>query len=523
MRWISSTKSTSPSFMPERIAARSPAWVMAGPLVSRSGAVISWAMIIASVVLPRPGGPESSTWSGTRPRPRAASRTSPSCSRTRCWPTTSARVRGRSAASTARSSPSASAAVSVRRCSASWAARWSVGSMSGLAQRAQGRAEQRRDLRVVAGLGRDRLDRGVGLLGGPAQAHQGLEHLVLPRRGRAGRRTGPDVTHGSAEPVLQLEDDPLRPLLADAGDPREGLGVVGGDGHAQLVGREAGQDGLRQLGADPGRGLHELEADLLVLIEEAEDGQRVLADDHARGQGGGLAGAQGGERAGGAHELEADATHVEHGAVERDGGNLAADERDHRDPPRDWPWAAARAASIRAWAPPRQMWVMASASASAASAGLGGESSRRMRVTIAVTCALSARPLPETAALTSLGVCKAIGSPRRAAATRAMPLAWAVPMIVLESERANTRSTATASGWYSSSQASMPFSIVTSRWAIGRSALVRTTLTSINVRGRPTVPSTTPRPQRVSPGSIPSTRTRSPSRHDDPNRCSYER
>ena len=84
---------------------------------------------------------------------------------------------------------------------------------------------------------------------------------------------------------------------------------------------------------------------------------------------------------------------------------------------------------MRAWAPPRQMWVMASASASAASAGLGGESSRRMRVTIAATCALSARPLPDTAALTSLGVCSAMGRPRRAAATRAMPLAWAVPMI----------------------------------------------------------------------------------------------
>ena len=52
--------------------------------VRRSGAFISCAMIIASVVLPSPGGPESSTWSGARPRPRAASRTSPSWSRTRC-------------------------------------------------------------------------------------------------------------------------------------------------------------------------------------------------------------------------------------------------------------------------------------------------------------------------------------------------------------------------------------------------------------------------------------------------------
>ena len=76
---------------------------------------ISWAMIIASVVLPSPGGPESRTWSEARPRRRAASSTSPSCSRTRRWPITSSRVRGRSAASTARSSPSASAVVSEAR------------------------------------------------------------------------------------------------------------------------------------------------------------------------------------------------------------------------------------------------------------------------------------------------------------------------------------------------------------------------------------------------------------------------
>jgi hypothetical protein len=49
------------------------------------------------------------------------------------------------------------------------------------------------------------------------------------------------------------------------------------------------------------------------------------------------------------------------------------------------------------------MWQMASARASAASAGLGGALSRSRRVTMAPTWALSARPLPVTAALTSLG------------------------------------------------------------------------------------------------------------------------
>ena len=69
-----------------------------------------------------------------------------------------------------------------------------------------------------------------------------------------------------------------------------------------------------------------------------------------------------------------------------------------------------------------------------------------MRAIIACTCLLSAAPYPVTAALTSLGVCVAAGSPASAARRRATPLACAVPMIVLESERAKTRSTATASG-----------------------------------------------------------------------------
>ena len=107
----------------------------------------------------------------------------------------------------------------------------------------------------------------------------------------------------------------------------------------------------------------------------------------------------------------------------------------------------ARAASILAWAPPRQTWQMASASASAASAGLGGASSRSSRVTMAATCALSARPLPETAALTSLGVCSMTGMPNRAAHTIATAPAWAVPMTVRTLCWLNTRSTATASGW----------------------------------------------------------------------------
>ena len=68
IRWISSKNNTSPSLTDDKIAARSPACCTAGPLVIRSGPSISAAMIIAIVVLPRPGGPHRSTWSATRPR-----------------------------------------------------------------------------------------------------------------------------------------------------------------------------------------------------------------------------------------------------------------------------------------------------------------------------------------------------------------------------------------------------------------------------------------------------------------------
>ena len=50
-------------------------------------------------------------------------------------------------------------------------------------------------------------------------------------------------------------------------------------------------------------------------------------------------------------------------------------------------------------------------------------SRRKILVTMLVTCCLSARPEPVTAAFTSLGVCTATGRPLRAAVNKAMPLA----------------------------------------------------------------------------------------------------
>ena len=164
------------------------------------------------------------------------------------------------------------------------------------------------------------------------------------------------------------------------------------------------------------------------------------------------------------------------------------------------------AASSRAVVPPRQTWQMASASASAASAGRGTSSSRRIRATIAPTCSFAARPDPVIAALTSLGVCRLTGIPRRAATSMATPAAWAVPITVCTLCWAKTRSIATAVGRCWVIQASTVSSIATRRRAVSSSAGVRSTSTATSRGCRPGSPSTTPRPQRVRPGSIPSTR-----------------
>ena len=71
-------------------------------------------MMWLSVVLPRPGGPNSSTWSIASPRMRAAPMKISSCSRAFAWPTYSARPFGRSARSIASSFGEPGAALTTR-------------------------------------------------------------------------------------------------------------------------------------------------------------------------------------------------------------------------------------------------------------------------------------------------------------------------------------------------------------------------------------------------------------------------
>jgi hypothetical protein len=61
--------------------------LLSTPLSCTNRLFVSCPMICASVVLPKPGGPNSSTWSSASSRLRAAPMKISSCSRTLAWPT----------------------------------------------------------------------------------------------------------------------------------------------------------------------------------------------------------------------------------------------------------------------------------------------------------------------------------------------------------------------------------------------------------------------------------------------------
>ena len=169
--------------------------------------------------------------------------------------------------------------------------------------------------------------------------------------------------------------------------------------------------------------------------------------------------------------------------------------------------ALACLARLASMAGARHRWQIASARASAASAGRGRSVIRSSRITIVVTWSLSARPLPVTAALTSLGVCRATGSPRRAAQTIAtapgLRGAHHGPHVVLAEHPLHRHRVRLVLG-------QPALDLFLDRQQPGRDVRrrpsVRTTPTATRLGGRPGTPSTTPSPHRVRPGSTPSTR-----------------
>ena len=328
---------------------------------------------------------------------------------------------------------------------------------------------------VCSASGGDRLDGAVGLLGRPAEPDQAGVHLAAPgvlRRHGRGLRCRAAADPGT--PIRSLSSRMIRwaPFWPMPGTVVSVLTSSLATARRSSSGRVHRQHRLGQLGPDTAGGLQQLEHLLLVLVEEAEQRQRLLADHHARRQAWPACPiAQRGQGVRRAVQLEADPAHLEDGGAEGrrrrpvprtnaiigsllPGGGHLGDRRV------DAGLARRRARCGRSPAPGRRRRRRAWAARRAAAAG----------VTIAPTCALSARPLPVTAALTSLGVCSATGSPRRAATSSAMPLAWAVPITVLTLCWLNTRSTATASGRCSSIHCLEPGLDLAQPLLVGRSA-----------------------------------------------------
>ena len=331
----------------------------AGPATVRSPTPSSSRTICASVVLPRPGGPASRTWSSASARALAASRAIRSCSLTRSWPTKSSSRRGRSERSTSSSSGRSAGA-------RNWLTPPPRAGRAGRAPRRQ--------------LGIDLGERPLGVDDGVAELDERVARDEVA--GRVGRRRRATVSSTVAELLLQLEHDPLRGLLADPRDRLEARVVAERDRPAQLGRRRAGDDGERDLRADAADREQMDEQLALLGVGEAVELQRVLADVQVRldrhlrpGRGA----PQDGWRR---RDEVPDAVDVEHeplGAADPRAGRGAARSR-------AGPHDAIRASGgISAW-------QIATARASAACEVGGSSSSESSIFTIRDTWPLSARP-----------------------------------------------------------------------------------------------------------------------------------
>ena len=219
IRWISSRKNTSPSASPERIAARSPACWIAGPLEIRSGAAISLAMIIASVVLPSPGGPDSRTWSATPPRFRAASRTRPELV---ADPRLPFEVRQRRRPERRLGRPLVGSVSGRTRAASSSSVR--LMSPAGTPHRGPGSAARpasatAHSTRIVAGqrARRRRTAASASRADQPRPCRPWVTWSRQPAPARRRRRTGSSTQPDGVDLVLELDHDPLGTLAADAG------------------------------------------------------------------------------------------------------------------------------------------------------------------------------------------------------------------------------------------------------------------------------------------------------------------
>ena len=289
-RWISSMKKTDPGSSAVRKAAMSALRSSAGPAVCTNGAPSSAAMMWASEVLPRPGGPGEQDvverLLAALGRLDEDLELAVTCS----WLTKSSSRRGRSERSSS-SSP--------RRARASAIGSAAIGSSSAAAE-VRDRARRSRCLplrRRRAQRGADQLlgRLALGATRAASRPRRACSRGAEARRARARagrpRRPGRQRRHAllelAGDLLAQLDDHPLGGALADPGDRLEALRVAGGDRAQQLARRAAGEDRDRDLGADAGdRGQVQEEVALLL------GGEAVELRSSRRGRPGGRAGSR---------------------------------------------------------------------------------------------------------------------------------------------------------------------------------------------------------------------------------------
>ncbi len=238
----------------------------AGPAVWMNGTSSSVATICASDVLPRPGGPASSTWSSALAARLGRLERDGELVLDRVLADELVERRGRSE----------------RR-------RPPRGARAGPACGRPGRADHRRapfsawairSSGVSPGAPSSSLSASCGREAEAEQAVAGEHPRVVPARDHDRRRRGAR----RADLLAQLDDDPLGRPLADPRRRLQARGVAGGDGAEHLARRAAGEDGERHLRPD---GLHadqQQEQVALLLGGEAVEQQRVVAHDQVRVQ-----------------------------------------------------------------------------------------------------------------------------------------------------------------------------------------------------------------------------------------------
>ena len=198
---------------------------MAGPLVMRSGAPSSAATIIARVVLPSPGGPDSSTWSGGRPRAAwRASSTIESCSRTlpgRRTPSSVAWGAGPPRTRRPRRRPASTASAASRRVGVAVDCDPSSRGSCGRSAAQRPARSRTGDVRpsAASASGATAVDRVVGLAADQPRPDERLAQLVLATRAGAGRSDGAGGGAHGRPPSRSLSSRTMRcgALLADAG------------------------------------------------------------------------------------------------------------------------------------------------------------------------------------------------------------------------------------------------------------------------------------------------------------------